>query len=136
LYIRKEKMSTFKPTFQVPKSARYLHVPFEYKDEAKQLGAWYDPAKKSWYCTDKHTSKDILIQMFGDKSESKLRMYLHPNPENPTVGPDGGTSWDDMKLFIAELKGIKGRYDKERKEWYIYRNHPKADEYSEYEIDA
>lgn len=31
----------------------YLNVPFEEKDEAKALGAWFDGAKKRWYVRDK-----------------------------------------------------------------------------------
>jgi hypothetical protein len=29
-----------------------LHVPYEEKDEAKALGAWWNPALRSWYVPD------------------------------------------------------------------------------------
>lgn len=31
----------------------YLNVPFAEKDEAKALGAWWDPAKKQWFVKNK-----------------------------------------------------------------------------------
>ena len=30
-------------------SATYLKVPYAEKDEAKAMGAWWDPQKKAWY---------------------------------------------------------------------------------------
>ena len=31
-------------------SRTYLHVPYHEKDEAKGMGAKWDPDKKKWYC--------------------------------------------------------------------------------------
>ena len=33
----------------MPNSKRYLEVPFAQKDQAKALGARWDPARKKWY---------------------------------------------------------------------------------------
>jgi exodeoxyribonuclease VII large subunit len=30
----------------------YLSVPIEQKDRVKNLGAWWDPARKCWYVPD------------------------------------------------------------------------------------
>ena len=41
----------------------YLFVPFEYKDQAKALGAKWDPEKKSWYYfldADKNKIDEIM----------------------------------------------------------------------------
>lgn len=126
-------------TFTVPKSATYLHVPFEFKTEAKQLGAYYDAAKKSWYVLDKNPSKEMLMKLFGsENSDMKLRVYLHPCPENPTIGDEAsgcGCTWDEMKAFIAEVKGIGAKYDKNRKMWYIYKNHPRVNEYRVFAVE-
>ena len=113
--------------FEVPKSALYLHVPYEYRNEVKQMGAWYDPAKKSWYVTPKLKGKEVLQQMFGDASEKELRVYLHPNPEDPTVGNDpgvAGCSWDEMNLFARDVKQMGAKWDKNLKLWFMYKNNP------------
>ena len=33
----------------MPKPLAILEVPFKEKDEAKQLGAWWDPEIKKWF---------------------------------------------------------------------------------------
>jgi hypothetical protein len=35
--------------FATPKALAILEVPFKEKDEAKQLGAWWDPTIKKWF---------------------------------------------------------------------------------------
>jgi hypothetical protein len=43
----------------------YLVVPFIKKDEARRLGARWDPSKKHWYTSPGAKEKDLLIEKFG-----------------------------------------------------------------------
>ncbi len=123
-------MSTsYAKPFQVPSTAHYLFVPYDYKEEAKQLGAWYDATKKQWYCTKNHLSKDVLIQMFGDKHETELRAYVHINPDQEI------TDWDEYKEFIAQVKCHGAKYDKLKKLFFFYRNNPNLAMFEDYVLD-
>lgn len=42
----KKKKKSKKVTYD---EKAYLNVPFDEKDEAKELGAWWDPKRKQWY---------------------------------------------------------------------------------------
>ena len=35
----------------------YLHVPYDEKDEAKELGCIWDPDRRKWYCKDSDKGK-------------------------------------------------------------------------------
>ncbi len=50
--------STQQDKLVIPSSKTYLNVPFSQKDEAKNLGARWDPEKKKWYVP---SGKDIQI---------------------------------------------------------------------------
>jgi ribonuclease HI len=50
---------------QCPYTKIYLTVPFSRKDEAKALGAKWDPAKKKWYIMDSSDNKNTLVEMFS-----------------------------------------------------------------------
>jgi hypothetical protein len=39
-----------KPKKPAIQSARFLNVPYSEKDQAKKLGARWNPEKKKWYC--------------------------------------------------------------------------------------
>jgi hypothetical protein len=45
----------------------YLNVPFIRKTIAKELGAKWDKAKKSWYCEDDNEHYNDLLKEFGTK---------------------------------------------------------------------
>ena len=55
-----------KPTFlDVPRVAHprtYLNVPYAEKDEAKRMGARWDPQRRRWYARDGLPSKEALVQ--------------------------------------------------------------------------
>ena len=42
----------------------YLHVPYEFKDEAKKLGSLWDPNTKNWYVYKNHKNYVILYHKF------------------------------------------------------------------------
>lgn len=46
----------------------YLKVPFAKKDEAKGLGAKWDPKKKKWYCMGSNPNKTELVTLFQNQS--------------------------------------------------------------------
>lgn len=46
----------------------YLYVPFDYKDEAKKLGAKFDWKVKEWYVEEIHPNKQKLIDLYHDRN--------------------------------------------------------------------
>jgi ribonuclease HI len=42
----------------------FLNVPFQRKDEAKSLGAKWEPSKKKWYIMNNHQNKEELLRLF------------------------------------------------------------------------
>jgi len=51
---------------QCPYNKVYLEVPYIRKDEAKALGAKWDPKKKKWYATESCENTKTLITMFSE----------------------------------------------------------------------
>ena len=56
----------------------YLAVPFKEKNEAKELGAWWDPKAKKWYVPAKLDPAKFVkwnqpeqMNLVGDSIESK-----------------------------------------------------------------
>lgn len=48
-----------------PPSKIFLNVPFQRKDEAKALGAKWEPSKKKWYIMTNHENKEQLLKLFA-----------------------------------------------------------------------
>ncbi len=42
----------------------FLNVPFQRKDEAKALGAKWEPSKKKWYIMNNNENKEMLLKSF------------------------------------------------------------------------
>jgi ribonuclease HI len=42
----------------------FLNVPFQRKDEAKTLGAKWEPSKKKWYIMSNNENREILLKSF------------------------------------------------------------------------
>jgi ribonuclease HI len=49
---------------QCPYSKIYLNVPYTKKEDAKKLGASWDPSKKQWFLYDNSQHKDTLLAQF------------------------------------------------------------------------
>lgn len=49
---------------KIETSRIYLNVPYSKKDNAKSLGACWDPTKKSWYIYNDNQNKDKLIETY------------------------------------------------------------------------
>ena len=49
---------------QCPYSKIYLNVPYTKKEDAKKLGASWDPSKKQWFLYDNSPHKDTLLAQF------------------------------------------------------------------------
>lgn len=47
----------------------YLDVPFHDKDEAKKLGAWWDPEKKKWYVKNQKDYPQFIKWILKDEEE-------------------------------------------------------------------
>jgi len=43
----------------------YLYVPYEMKEQAKVLGAYYDIEKKSWWCYEERKN---CVELFGRRN--------------------------------------------------------------------
>ena len=73
----------------------YLFVPFEMKEQAKELGAKYDADVRQWYC---------------EANNKKCRLMFD-------------YKYFDVKYDvdeIARLKALGCRWSKEHKKWYTY----------------
>ena len=46
----------------------YLYVPFDYKDQAKKIGAKFDWKVKTWYVEENHPNKQKLIDLYHDRN--------------------------------------------------------------------
>ena len=60
---------------------RYLYVPFEEKDEAKALGALYDPETRKWYAPNR---EEKLVKRWG--KAPKVNMARGERKSVPRVG--------------------------------------------------
>jgi hypothetical protein len=47
---------------------KYLYVPFDYKDDAKKLGAKFDGKIKKWYVDTNNPNKQKLIDLYHDRN--------------------------------------------------------------------
>jgi hypothetical protein len=48
----------------------YLDVPFAEKNDAKALGAWWDPARKQWY-VPRHVSAAAFSRWLPEESSDE-----------------------------------------------------------------
>ena len=77
---------------------RYLCVPFDLKDEAKALGALWDPVKKSWFITDPLNNAQLDQLVTASKS---ARRYLSVSYADKDEAKSLGARWDaDQKLWF------------------------------------
>lgn len=76
-----------------PKSV-VIYVTFDEKEEAKQLGAWWDPNEPVWMVTE---SNNAAIERFGELK----KVYLNVSFEEKDI-----------------VKGAGAKYDFELKMWY------------------
>jgi hypothetical protein len=60
----------------------YLAVPIEQKDRAKNLGAWWDPARKAWYVPDGTDLTPFLqwVSNLPRLSKQVKRLLRHNGP--------------------------------------------------------
>ena len=72
----------------------YLDIPYDNKEQAKQLGCRFDPGQRRWYCCD--VTPEI-------RSLERRKVYLE-------------VPYDDKEQ--AKLLGCK--WDSWRKQWYIH----------------
>lgn len=71
-----------------------LDVPFAQKDEAKRLGAKWDPRGRVWYITDKFDIDPFLQWLPGARSGNRL--YLDVPFADKDVAREMGAEWDPI----------------------------------------
>ena len=62
----------------------YLDVPFAQKDDAKSLGARWDPSKKKWYAPN--TVDISLFAKWSNDSSTSPLSTKHKKTARPTLG--------------------------------------------------
>lgn len=85
----------------------YLNVPYDDKDEAKALGAWWDTEKRLWYVgrTASPPAVATLLRKWGVEAQTiRKAEKLASNP--PTV-----QDWGEAKRAEAEKKRGRGVFD-------------------------
>ena len=89
------KTSIFNPEDKLSEriETETLYVPFDEKDNAKEQGAKWDPANKSWVC-------DIQNQSLIEKYKKRYIQVLYKDKDN---AKENGCKWDQ-----------------ESKKWYTY----------------
>lgn len=75
-----------------------IYVPWNEKDEAKQLGAHWDPTTKVWYIPEGANPTALLNRWNAIKG----RLYIR-------------VPWEDKDV----IKRLGGRWDYKKKTWYI-----------------
>ena len=75
----------------------YLNVPFEEKEEAKKLGAKWDPGRKLWYIP-----KDMVFERSID-----VRQLLHSWYEEPPVKAEPlKIPTNESNFLLKKLKNL------------------------------
>jgi hypothetical protein len=121
----------------------YLDVPYEQKDEVKNLGALWDRIKRRWYINDYNQNKEVILEKWGETpvptSLDGEDVDLHENyqlaPDIRPISIHGkGITKDNMpsrdfemiKRFSFERDGGKCKCCKTTRAW-------KVDELLEYD---
>ena len=77
---------------------RELFVPFDLKNEAKKLGAKYDPESKKWYASKKYPNYKLLTDKFD---EDNLLYYAKVSYGNKQIAKELGAYWyKDDKCWV------------------------------------
>ncbi len=89
------------PVFKMADSKTYLNVPYAQKDEAKALGARWDPANKKWYVpANKNITLFAKWQTNSMLVESQTTSPVKANARNPAIKPNS-SAHDDAPCLIT-----------------------------------
>lgn len=77
----------------------FIHVPYSDKNEARALGAKWNPSKKMWYCYEHDYDK------FKKWHKKKEKIYIV-------------CDYDERE----HARNLGARWDKNKKSWYGYEN--------------
>ena len=66
----------------------YLFVPFEYKDQAKALGAKWEPDKKKWFTTPENKNSSKLTDTYQFNNFFKNDTGFHMKPNSKTTSEE------------------------------------------------
>lgn len=100
---------------------KYINVPYEQKDQAKELGARWDPHAKSWYVPDNCDPTLFVNWEYKDPYQSFLQdlieagCYFKPNEilmdgTSHRVAVEGDHKGEKSGYYIGHLNGIPNGY--------------------------
>lgn len=81
-----------------------LEVPFGEKDEAKRLGARWDPGKKVWFVTSRHNL--VMFERWIGGSNALQRVYLTVPFQEKDEARKLGARWDPDRRVWYIQKGV------------------------------
>lgn len=105
-------------------------VPFECKDDAKALGARWDPTKKSWYMMTDNANIERMVDTYPimtsiDKCESSIPSELYRRMLAQMLTKSSTPIDLDIPYENKdEVKRLGARWDDAGKVWFTYANHP------------
>lgn len=110
-----------KGTYAV-KVATYIDVPFDDKDEAKELGAKFDSNAKSWYIPE-----GVDVEAFSKwKSISPSSLKVKKDSTKSRSASTGKSNTGKGKIYLKveyadkdEVKRLGAKFDPAKKKWYI-----------------
>ncbi|KAH9257891.1 hypothetical protein BASA81_003910 [Batrachochytrium salamandrivorans] len=98
----------------------FLHVPFADKDEAKQLGGWFDREFKLWYFDQSVHSREEFAKWPSAVPGTSAGV--------PTTATGFSVVDEDDRVFMDvpfaekdEAKGLGARFDPAKRKWYYDR---------------
>lgn len=97
---------------------KYLYVPFDYKDDAKKLGAKFDWKIKEWYVDKNHPNQQKLIDLYHDRNfigktivdDNKLITYEERCQEIESEILEEREEYEMRKKYI-EINGNDDKFD-------------------------
>ncbi len=95
----------------------YINVPYDDKDEAKRLGAFFDMNSKMWYVPEGRDVNKFTKWLSNGKITKTVPKKVYLN-----------VSYDDKN----KVKSLGARWDKDKKKWYTYSNNNNFEELSRF----
>lgn len=103
----KDKVTDKKPSARKVQAEAYLNVPYEDREKAKGLGAWWDGDRGAWYVPKGHSTEPFTQWLTDEVPQKKAK-------------PNGKKTY--LKVPYGDkdvVKRLGARWDAEKKQWYI-----------------
>ena len=110
-----------------PAEREYLHVPYEHRDEAKLLGAKFDPAAKAWFIPPE-ASEDVRDQLVKWRPET-FQQRLEQLARETYIRAKDALPSERLVLNVPFMEKNRAKsagavYDVHRKAWYVSKKGP------------